>query len=317
MAGSSWGEPVISFVATLYRSELYVMEFITRCAAAAQDMGEPFEIVLVDDGSPDNSLAVAIEALSTHPTLRIVELSRNFGHHAAMLCGLEQTQGDLVFLLDSDLEEDPSWLGQFYSAMLLSGADVIYGVQQERRERGLSRVASRTFYNLRRRLLDGQMPQDVTTARLMRREYVDALLTHRERTTPILDLWVRTGFRQEPFPVVKGRSSPTTYSLGTRASLFLDTFVVGSGKMLVASSLAGIVVVAGSLAIAITLLVRWAAFSRPSPGWTSVMLAVLFLGGGILFTVSLIGLNLKRVADEVRRRPRTIIRRMHGSMTDG
>jgi putative glycosyltransferase len=308
---------MISFVATLYRSEQYVTEFIARCAQAAQRVDETYEIVLVDDGSPDSALAVAIESLATNPSLRIVELSRNFGHHAAMLCGLEQALGDLVFLLDSDLDEDPDWLMPFYSAMRDSGADVIFGVQQERRETGLERLAGRSFYGLRRRLLDSQMPQDVTTARLMRRAYVDALLSHRETTTPILDLWVRTGFRQQAFPVVKGNSSPTTYSLAARASLYLDTFVIGSGRLLMASSLAGLVVVGASVFLAVALLVRWAAFSRPSPGWTSVILAVLFLGGAILFTVSLIGLNLTRVAEEVRRRPRSIIRTVHESMPNG
>ena len=305
---------MISFVATLYRSEPYIEEFVSRCAGAALEIDEAFEIVLVDDGSPDDSLRVATDALLRHPNLRVIELSRNFGHHAAMLCGLEQAHGDLVFLLDSDLEEDPAWLQPFYTAMQESGADVIYGVQEERREKGLARTAGQAFYALRRRLLDGRMPQDVTTARLMRRAYVDALLMHRETSTPILDLWVRTGFRQEPLPVAKRQSSPTTYSMAARIALFLDNFVIGSGKLLMASSLAGLVVVAASTVLSVALLVRWAAFARPSPGWTSVMLAVLFLGGAVLFTVSLIGLNLTRVADEVRRRPRSIIRRVHESM---
>ncbi len=305
---------MISFVATLFRSEAYVLEFVSRCARAAEQLGEAYEIVLVDDGSPDDALSVAIGALSEYSALRVIELSRNFGHHAAMLCGLEQARGDLVFLVDSDLEEDPAWVIAFLEVMQTSGADVVYGVQQERRDKGLARIAGRVFYGLRRRLLDVQMPQDVTTARLMRRTYVDALLLHGETTAHILDLWVRTGFHQEPLAVVKGRSSPTTYSMVARASMFLDTFIIGIGKLLMGTSLAGLVVVAMSIILSVALVVRWVAFARPSSGWTSVMLAVLFLGGAVLFTVSLIGLNLTHVAEEVRRRPRSIIRRVHESM---
>jgi putative glycosyltransferase len=313
MANSTRRLRVISIVATLYRSEQYIDEFVRRCSEAAQRLKQPYELILVDDGSPDRSLEVALASAATRPFLRVVELSRNFGHHAAMFCGLEQARGDLVFLLDADLEEDPAWLCDFHRVMGRDEVDVVFGVQENRRERGMVRILARLFYRLRRVLLDERMPQDVTTARLMSRDYVDALLQHTERTSPILDLWVRTGFRQLAHPVVKLRTSPTTYSLKARATLFFDTFIVGSGRLLFASSLAGFSVVAVAAVAGATLLLRWVAFDRPSPGWTSVMLTVLLMGGAILFTVSLIGMNLTRVAEEVRRRPRAIVRRVHGS----
>lgn len=303
---------MISIVATLYRSEQYVDELVRRCSDAARNIDQPYELILVDDGSPDRSLECARAAAATNPFLTVVELSRNFGHHAAMLCGLEHARGDLVFLLDSDLEEDPAWLCDFYRSMRENGADVVFGVQASRRERGVSRILARLFYRLRRGLLDKQISQDVTTARLMSRGYVDALLLHTETTSQILDLWARTGFRQLAFPVTKAHTSPTTYSLRARGALFLDTFIVGSGHLLLASSLAGIFVVSAAAVAGAALLLRWVAFDRPSQGWTSVMLTVLFLGGAILFTVSLIGLSLTRVAEEVRRRPRTIVRRIYG-----
>lgn len=303
---------MISIVATLYRSEQYIDDFIRRCSDAAQSLQESYELILVDDGSPDRSLEVARTVAERHPFLRVIELSRNFGHHAAMMCGLEHARGDLVFLLDSDLEEDPAWLNDFYRLMAQNEVDVVFGVQENRREQGMSRALARMFYRLRRIFLDERMPQDVTTARLMSRDYVDALLSHTETTSPILDLWVRTGFRQLAHPVVKPRTSPTTYSLRVRAKLFLDTFVVGSGRLLFASSIAGLAGVVAAAVSGAALLLRWIAFDRPSPGWTSVMLTVLLIGGAILFTVSLIGLNLTKVAEEVRRRPRAIVRRVHG-----
>lgn len=307
---------MISIVATLYRSEQYIDEFVRRCSEAAQNLKQPYELILVDDGSPDRSLEVALATAATCPFIRVVELSRNFGHHAAMMCGLEHAQGDLVFLIDSDLEEDPSWLNDFYSAMKECGADVVYGVQANRRERGHARIFARLHYRLRGVILGRQMPSDVTTARLMRREYVDALLRHTETTSTILDLWINAGFHQVPHPVVKLATSPTTYSRRARAELFLDTFILGAGRFLLASSLAGLLVVTGAMVASAALFFRWLAFDRPTPGWTSVMLSVLFMGGAILLTVSLIGLNLSKVAEEVRGRPRYIVRQIYAQRNE-
>lgn len=307
---------MISIVATLYRSEEYIDEFVRRCSEAAQRLKQPYELILVDDGSPDHSLEVALKIAATCPFIKVVELSRNFGHHAAMMCGLEHAEGDLVFLIDSDLEEDPNWLNEFHSAMTECDADVIYGVQEHRRERGHAKILAQLHYRLRRAILGRKMPSDVTTARLMRREYVEALLLHTETTSTILDLWINAGFCQVPHPVVKLSTSLTTYSLRAKAMLFFDTFVLGAGKILLASSLAGLLVATGAMVASATLFFRWLAFDRPPPGWTSVMLAVLLMGGAILSIISLIGLNLSKVAEEVRGRPRYIVRRIFSQSSE-
>lgn len=304
---------MISIVSTLYCSEPYIEEFVRRCRETLQKV-EPdhnHEIVLVDDGSPDDSLVIARNLALHAEDLLVVELSRNFGHHAAMLEGLRQASGDRVYLVDSDLEESPEWLIEFYRLMSESDSDVVYGVQSLRRERGIRSLGPRLHYWLRRKLVDSGYPADVTTARLMTRSYVDALLLHRETGTPILDLWVTTGFRQQGTPVAKASHSPTTYSSSARVKMLFGSLVFGSGRILVLSSVLGLVTVVAASFATIILVVRWAAFDRPSPGWTSVMLAVLFMGGAILSTVSLIGLTLARVAVEVRGRPRAIIRNIH------
>ena len=121
----------LSIVATLYRSAPHLREFHQRATQAASALaGNDYEIVLVNDGSPDNSLDMAVELTKQDPHVVVVDLSRNFGHHKAMLAGLTYARGERVFLIDSDLEEEPEWLGDFAQTMARESADVIYGVQE-------------------------------------------------------------------------------------------------------------------------------------------------------------------------------------------
>src|SRR6476659_6261989 len=117
----------LSIVATLYRSAGSLGEFHRRMSRAAAAFAGSYEIILVNDGSPDESLQMALTLQETDPSVRIVDLSRNFGHHKAMMTGLSYARGDLVFLIDSDLEEDPELLASFESARQGQGADVVYG----------------------------------------------------------------------------------------------------------------------------------------------------------------------------------------------
>ena len=121
----------LSIVATLYQSAPYIDEFHKRASASAKQLlGDDYEIVLVNDGSPDNSLDLAIRLTERDSHVVVVDLSRNFGHHKAMMTGLAHAKGELVFLIDSDLEEEPEWLLSFASAMLDKRCDVVYGVQE-------------------------------------------------------------------------------------------------------------------------------------------------------------------------------------------
>src|SRR4051812_43548656 len=122
----------LSIVATLYRTGSFLADFHARATAAARSLTDSFEIVLVNDGSPDDALALALTLAHSDPKLRIVDLSRNFGHHPAMWAGLAHATGDLVFLIDSDLEERPEWLGDFNAIREQHGADVVFGVQEVR-----------------------------------------------------------------------------------------------------------------------------------------------------------------------------------------
>src|SRR5262249_28301584 len=139
------------------------------------------ELVMVNDGSPDNSLDLALELHRCDPRVVVVDLSRNFGHHKALMTGLAHASGDLVFLIDSDLEEPPEDLLLFYRRMTADDCDVVYGVQKARRGSIFERMTGDTFFAILDLLGDRPVPRNLVTSRLMRRDYVNALIRHRDR----------------------------------------------------------------------------------------------------------------------------------------
>ena len=176
--------PDLSVITTMYRSEPYIEEFYRRVVKTIQKLGiKSYEIVFVDDGSPDDSRGVALRLYARDPNVVVVDLSRNFGHHKAIMTGLSYTRGRRIFLLDCDLEEDPELLEQLVTEMDQRGCDVVFGVQQERRGGWFDRITGDLYYHIMNALLyeDQVFPRNIFTLRLMKRRYVDSLLLHRER----------------------------------------------------------------------------------------------------------------------------------------
>src|SRR5687767_7535654 len=201
----------LSIVATLYASAPYVEEFVRRATAAAKGLGDDFEIVLVNDGSPDNALEVALRVRSGNRHVKIVDLSRNFGHHKAMMTGLAHSRGDLVFLIDTDLEEDPELLGQFHAEMQRTGADVVHGIQRKRKGAWFERVSGAVAYRIFNAISKTRIPESLVTVRLMTRRYVDALVQYQEREMNIAVLFTHAGFKQIAVPIDKKHKGSTTY----------------------------------------------------------------------------------------------------------
>jgi putative glycosyltransferase len=272
------------------------------------------ELIFVDDGSPDDSLRLALAICARDPRVSVVELSRNFGHHRAMMTGLARARGNLVFLIDSDLEEQPEWLEEFAERLRAADADVIYGVQQRRKGSWFERVTGYLFYRLFNALSEVPMPQNVSTVRLMRRPYVRNLVAHRDREMFIAGLWALTGFRQVPVPVAKTSTSPTTYTLRRRIANFLDAATSLSRRPLVLVFYLGLFVVLMSSA-GVLYLVYQRIVSGFLPGWTSLIVSVWMLGGLTLFSIGLIGLYLSRIFIETKRRPYTVVRQVYRQST--
>ena len=303
----------LSIVATLYGSSPYVDEFHRRATASAASLvGDDYEIVLVNDGSPDRSLEQAIELSARDAHVAVVDLSRNYGHHKAMMAGLEHADGELVFLMDSDLEEEPEWLPEFHRSMLAERADVVYGRQQERKGGWFERWSGEAYYSLFNWLCSIEHPRNIVTARLMTRRYVDALLQYRERELVISCLWVITGFKQVERIVRKHGSSRTTYSLSKKAALAADAITSFSEVPLKMIFYVGVFVFGCALLYASYLVALRFYMSQALDGWTSVMVSVWLLGGMIISFVGVVGMYLSKVFVETKQRPLTIVREIHG-----
>ncbi len=302
----------LSIVATLYRSASYVDEFCRRAEAVAQaSVGDSYEIILVNDGSPDDSLERAVAVSRANPHVVVVDLSRNFGHHKAMMTGLAQSRGERVFLIDSDLEEEPEWLAAFEQEMEAHRCDVVFGVQVSRRGTWFERWSGRWFYVVFRMMTGLQLPENIVTARLMSRRYVDALLRHDEREVFIAGLWLITGFDQRPLPVRKLVSSETTYTLRSKLSLLVNSVTSFSNAPLIAVFYCGLTILLFAAAYIAYLVGHYLVVRTPPSGWTSVMASIWFLGGLIISFIGVVGIYLSKIYSESKRRPYTIVRHVH------
>jgi putative glycosyltransferase len=302
----------LSIVATLYHSAPYIAEFHRRaCTAARQLVGEDFEIVLVNDGSPDNSLDLAVELSMADPHVVVVDLSRNFGHHKAMMTGLANAAGDRVFLIDSDLEEEPEWLLPFNQQLVTERCDVVYGVQEKRKGGWFESASGWLFYRLFRFLTGIRQPDNIVTARLMSRRYVNSLLLHREHELNIGGLWILTGFAQVPLRVFKHATSPTTYSFSKKFAHLVNAVTSFSSLPLVFTFYAGLFTLLTASAYILYLVARYFFIATPPDGYTSVIASIWLFSGLIIFFMGVQGIYLSRIFSEVKQRPYTIIRDLH------
>lgn len=302
----------LSVVATLYQSEAYIAEFHQRARAAAQQLvGDDYEIVLVNDGSPDNSLDIAVQLTESDNHIIVVDLSRNFGHHKAMMTGLAHANGQNVFLIDSDLEEDPEWLINFAEQMANDKSDVVYGVQAQRKGNFFERWSGQWFYRFFRAITDTALPENVATARLMTRRYVDALLRHEEREVFIDGLWHITGFHQSPRTIKKHSTSETTYTFRKKMALLINSITSFSNLPLIGIFYIGVSISLIAIFYIAYLFIHWMFLANTLSGWTSVMASIWLLGGMIISFIGVVGIYLSKIFSETKRRPYTIVRQIY------
>ena len=302
----------LSIVATLYRSADYIEEFCRRASDSANQLvGENYEIILVNDGSPDNSLDVAVKLSDEDSHIVVVDLSRNFGHHKAMLAGLAQARGEQIFLIDSDLEEEPEWLLEFSQQMQKVACDVVFGVQISRKGGVFEQFSGWLFYKIFNVLTGLALPKNPVTARLMTRRYLNALLLHEEREISIGGLFLITGFVQQPYKVRKHDTSESTYNFARKMLVMVDSITSFSNKPLVGIFYVGLIILLFSSINVIYLVLNWMLFSTPLTGWTSVMASIWLLGGLIVLFIGVVGIYLSKIFSETKQRPNSIIRHIY------
>ena len=300
----------LSIVTTLYKSAPYIEEFHRRASAAARGITDDYEVVMVDDGSPDDSLAIACAIAKADSHVRVVELSRNFGHHKALMTGLDHSRGELCFLIDSDLEEDPTLLGSFIDKMQSTDCDVVYGFQQHRKGGVFESAGGRLAWYWIKKLYSIDVPLNQCTVRVMRREYVDALRLHRESNTVIGGLWVITGFRQIGVPIAKGHRKETAYSPFMRLSTLVNGVTSFSTVPLKLMVMFGMMTSLIAFAFGIFVVLEKLIYNTAA-GWASLIASIWFMGGLIVFCLGVIGIYVSRIFVETKNRPYVIVRRVH------
>lgn len=302
----------LSIVTTLYKSAPYIIEFHQRAGATAKQLvGDDYEIILVNDGSPDDSLNLAVQLTESDPHIVVVDLSRNFGHHKAMMTGLCYAKGEQVLLIDSDLEEEPEWLLSFAEQMHGECCDVVYGVQEQRKGSMFERWSGQWFYRLFNAFTGIALPENVVTARLMTRRYVDALLRHEEREIFMAGLWHITGFDQHPQVVRKHSTSETTYTFRKKMSLLVNSVTSFSNAPLVGIFYIGVSISLLAVFYIGYLAIQWMYLAKPLSGWTSVMASIWLLGGMVISFIGVVGIYLSKIFSETKRRPYTIVRHIY------
>lgn len=308
----------LSVVATLYCSSPYLQAFYQRISATVQRITEDYEIVLVNDGSPDDSLAQAIAISQSDERVKVVDLSRNFGHHQAAMAGLTYAEGEMVFLIDSDLEEPPECLEAFYKAFCSGGEalDVVYGVQEKRKGGWCERVGGAIFYRLLNYYSRLDLGTQPLTVRIMSRRYVAALLQHQESELFLAGVFAITGYQQQEMMVQKQCKGVTSYSLARRIHLMVRAITSFSSFPLKWIFYSGFGIAGLSFCGGLYLILRKLIYDDLiNAGWTSVMVSIWFLGGLLLLAVGTIGIYIAKIFSEVKQRPNFIVRQVYSQQS--
>ncbi len=298
----------LSVVVPVYGSADILPEFHRRLTAALDALEPPIrrQIVMVNDGSPDASLDVLRVIAATDPTVRVVSLSRNFGHQVAITAGLDHVTGDAVVVIDDDLQDPPEVIARMVEKWR-EGYQVVYGQRTKRSgESAFKRASAKAFYRFLGRMSETKIPMDSGDFRLMDRLVVEGLRGMREESRYLRGMVAWIGFRQCALPYERDarHAGEGNYTLAKLMELAVAGILSFSSKPLELSTRFGLAVttfafVAGAWVLAGKILNPNTIVS----GWASVLIAVLFMGGVQLVSIGVLGSYLGRVFYETKRRP--------------
>lgn len=301
--------PTLSIVIPIYNEAGLLEELWDRLRVALDPLGLHWEVIFIDDGSRDETWSVLERLARTDYRIRALGLSRNFGHQIAISAGLEWARGDAVVIMDGDLQDPPELIPEFVRQWQ-AGYEVVYAIRARREASALKRLAYRAFYRLLARMAEVDIPLDAGDFGLMDRRVVEVLRRMPERNRFVRGLRSWAGFRQIGLPYVRpararGRSK---YSWRRLFRLALDGLVAFSTVPLRLATWVGFLVSGVSFVGIVLYLYRY--FTTPRvPGFTSLIIALLFLGGIQLITIGIIGEYIGRIYDEVKQRPLYVVAR--------
>jgi dolichol-phosphate mannosyltransferase len=293
----------------MYNEREAVDHFVARLRPVLDRLGLTYEVVAVDDGSSDATVARLLQLRADWPQLRVVSLRRNVGHQAALAAGLRSARGDYVVSIDADLQDPPETIGDMLAAAREHGVDVVYGVRNDRStDTVFKRRTAGIYYWMMRRLVGPWVSDQAGDFRLMSRAVVDVLNDLPEQR-PVYRLVVPSlGFASTEVTYVRAErvAGETKYPLSKMIKLTLDSVTSFSATPLRIATWLGLLSFLVCLGLMVSGLVAWG-FGAVVPGWTSLYVAVLLLGGIQLICLGLLGEYIGRIYAAVQNRPQYLV----------
>jgi len=306
--------PVLSVVAPAFNEGRNIAAFITAVSPVLDRIGETWELVFVDDGSRDDTLALIVAARSQDPRIKVVALARNFGKDVALSAGLAHARGRAVVPIDCDLQHPPELIPQMVEKWR-AGADMVIGVRTKRTEEGwFRRTAAGMYYSLMRRMNDVAIPRNAGDFRLLDRKIVDVINSMPERCRFMKGIFAWPGFKTEAVEFqanhrAGGRSGWSLFKLWRFA---LDGLFSFSTAPLKIWTYIGALSAFGAFVYLVITLIQTLVFGINTPGYASLLIVTLFLGGMILLSNGIQGEYIARIFEEVKGRPLYVVAKTWG-----
>lgn len=302
-------EPLISIVSPVYRAENIVDELVTRLVRHVSSITTNFEIILVEDGSPDKSWSRIAACAAKDPRIKGIRLSRNFGQHYAITAGIDHATGQWIVVMDCDLQDNPDEIINLYNKAIHEQLDIVLAQRHQRQDGWIKKTGSKLFYAVFSYLTGVKQDGSVANFGIYHRKVIDVVKEMREpmRAFPAMINWV--GFRKGKLLVQHQArfEGESTYNWHRLINLALDITLAYSDKPLKLTVKTGFVISAGALLYAIVMLVAYLMGKITVTGYASLIISIWLLSGLIIFILGIVGLYLGKIFESVKNRPIYII----------
>ena len=299
---------MISIVSPVYRAEKILPILVSEINLVMERIGEDYEIVLVDDRSPDNSWEVMKVLSNQNSKIKSIRLSRNFGQHSAIFAGLTKTKGDWVVVMDCDMQDQPKEIAKLYKKAL-EGYDIVLGQRENRKDKFLKKLSSKLFYKVFNYLSGGQFNNEIGNFGIYKKKVIDSILNISDyiKFLPLFINWV--GFKSVSIPIEHGEreEGKSSYSISRLLKLAFNVIVSFSDKPLRLFINFGLGISILSFVLGIYYLYLSITHKITQPGFSSLILSIWFLSGIIISCIGIVGVYLGKTFDQAKNRPTFII----------
>jgi len=302
----------ISIVSPVYKCEKCIIVLCERIKTAVEKITDNFEIILVNDASPDDSWNVIKKMTETDKRIKGVNLSRNFGQHYAITAGIDFAEGDWVVVMDCDLQDKPEEIIRLFNRAIEGGHDIVFGRRVMRQDGFFKRIGSRFFYKVFEYLSGIKFDYTVANFSITKRSVINSFKEMREqnRSFPYFINWL--GFNKGYVNIDHGKreNGKSSYTFKKLLKFAFDNIIAYSNKPLILSVWMGLMITFCAIFYVLYLIARYYRYGIVVEGWTSVMVSVWFIGGLMFANLGIVGLYLGKVFNEVKKRPLYVVKEL-------